>query len=105
MNSVIKDIIKRKVDTEDKYKALESLEKDIEVAKKILSGEMIYCEDCEDHYLARSFFQDTEMKRESVCIYADPINSGGNEYADRDVLYTYKICPKGHKHLVNRKEL
>lgn len=45
------------------------------------------------------------MKRESVCIYADPINSGGNEYADRDVLYTYKICPKGHKHLVNRKEL
>lgn len=105
MNSVIKDIIKRKVNTEDKRRALDSLEKDIEIARKILSGEMIYCEDCDDYFLARSFFQDTETKRESVCIYADPINSGGNEYADKDVLYTYLICPKGHKHLINRKEL
>ena len=105
MNSVIKDIIKRKVNTEDKRKALDSLERDIDIARKILSGEMIYCEDCDDYFLSRSFFQDTEKKRESVCIYVDPINSGGNEYEDKDVLYTYLICPKGHKHLINRKEM
>ena len=105
MNSVIKDILKRKVNIEDKRNALNSLEKDIEIARKILSGEMIYCENCDDYFLACSFFQDTETKRESVCIYSDPINSGGDEYADRDVLYTYLICPKGHKHLIDRKEL
>ena len=105
MNSVIKDILKRKVNIEDKRNALNSLEKDIEIAKKILSGEMIYCENCDDYFLVRSFFQDTETKRESICIYSDPINSSGDEYADRDVLYTYLICPKGHKHLIDRKEL
>ena len=105
MNSVIKDILKRKVNIEDKRNALNSLEKDIEIARKILSGEMIYCENCDDYFLAHSFFQDIETKKESVCTYSDPINSGGNEYADRDVLYTYLICPKGHKHLIDRKEL
>ena len=105
MNSVIKDILKRKVNIEDKHNALNSLEKDIEIAREILSREMIYCEDCDDYFLARSFFQDTETKRESVCTYSDPINSGGNEYADKYVLYTYLICPKGHKHLIDRKEL
>ena len=105
MNSVIKDILKRKINIEDKRNALNLLEKDIEIARKILSGEMIYCENCDDYFLARSFFKDTKIKKESVCIYSDPINSGGNEYADRNVLYTYLICPKGHKHLIDRKEL
>ena len=102
---VFKVIFKRKVNIKDKHNALNSLEKDIEIARKILSEEIIYCENCDDYFLARSFFQDTETKRESVCTYSDPINSGGNEYADRDVLYTYLICPKGHKHLIYRKEL
>ena len=34
MNSVIKDILKRKVNIEDKRNALNSIEKDIEIAKK-----------------------------------------------------------------------
>ena len=50
MNSVIKDILKRKVNIEDKHNALNSLEKDIEIARKILSGEMIYCENCDDYF-------------------------------------------------------
>ena len=72
MNSVIKDILKRKVNIEDKRNALNSIEKDIEIAKKILSGEMIYCENCDDYFLARSFFQDTETKKESICTYSYP---------------------------------
>ena len=97
--------LKQNCDLKIKRMELKAAEKDIKIARKILSREMIYCEDCDDYFLARSFFQDTETKRESVCTYSDPINSGGNEYADKDVLYTYLICPKGHKHLIDRKEL
>lgn len=100
MNSVIKDIIKRKCDIESKKKALLSLKTDIEIAEKILEGEMAYCEDCEDYYLTKSFFITQETTKEQVCIYDDPINSGGNEYEMKNVTRQYKVCPKGHKHLI-----
>lgn len=38
---------------------------------------------------------DTETKNARICIYRDPINSGGNDYADGFVDITYSICPKG----------
>ena len=102
MNNVIKDNIKRKCDAESKKKALLSLKEDIEIAEKILSGEMIYCEDCEDYYFAKSFFTIQERKNEWVCSYYDPINSGGNEYEMQIVINHYRICPKGHKHLIGK---
>ena len=102
MNSVIKDIIKRKCDEESKKKALLSLKEDIKIAEKILEGEMTYCENCEDYYLTKSFFTIQETTNEKVCIYNDPINSGGNEYEMQDVTRLYRVCPKGHKHLINK---
>lgn len=50
------------------------------------------------------FFTDTEDVDERVCVYSDPINSGGDEYETKKVRYTYKICPKGCKHQINREE-
>ena len=100
MNNVIKDIIKRKCDVESKKKALLSLKTDIEIAEKILKGEMAYCEDCEDYYFAKSFFIIQENTNEQVCVYNDPINSGGNEYKMQIITKKYKVCPKGHKHLI-----
>lgn len=102
MNSVIKDIIKRECDTESKKKALLSLKEDIEIAEKILSGKIIYCEDCDDYYFAKSFFTIQETTNEKVCIYDDPINSGGCEYEMQNVTRLYRVCPKGHKHLINK---
>lgn len=47
---------------------------------------------------------DTEIVTERVYIYSDPINSSGDEYEDKRVRYTYKYCPKGCKHKINREE-
>lgn len=104
MNKFIKDIIDRKCTNKEKNKALDLLSDDIEMARGILSGKFKYCPDCDDYYLAKSYLSDTETKDTKICIYEDPINSGGNDYADGYAYITYSICPKGHKHEVNRKE-
>lgn len=105
MNSTIINIIKNKHSSiEAKERALLELEKDIDVAKKILSGEYKYCELCDDYYLSKSFIPLLEEKEEEICTYVDPINSGGNTYKNGIVTYRYLLCPKGHKHLIDRKE-
>lgn len=104
MNKIIKDIINGKSEDKEKYIELNKLSDEIEMARGILSGKFQYCADCDDYYLAKSYLSDTETKNAGICIYRDPINSGGNDYADGFVDITYSICPKGHKHEVNRKE-
>lgn len=104
MNKTIKDIINRKCTDEEKERVLKSLSEDIETAKGILSGKFKYCPDCNDYYLSKSFLSDVDTKSTRICTWQDPINSGGNEYEDGFVDITYTICPKGHKHEVNRKE-
>lgn len=105
MNSFIKNIVidKRKT-IENRKKELEELEKDIELAKSFLSGGYAYCTDCDDFYLTKSFFVESETKEARICIYEDFINSGGNEYVDGYVDILYKVCPKGHKHEIDKKE-
>lgn len=103
MNKFIKDIIDKKCNDIEKKNELDKLSDEIEVAKGILSGKFQYCPDCDDYYLTRSFFADSETKKTKICVWQDPINSGGNEYADGYVDITYSVCPKGHKHEVSRK--
>lgn len=105
MNPVIKDILVRKVSTKDKIEALNSLQKDIDLAKKYLSPEFTYCEYCDDYYLTKSFFTEKEVKEENICVYSDPINSGGNEYRMGKVEYCHHVCPKGHKFLLHKQEV
>lgn len=105
MNTYIKDIVIRKCDPDSKIKALSDLENDIITAKEIIAGKYIYCNDCDDYYLAGSFMEEKEYKDEKVLLYSDPIHSSGDEYTDERVEYTYKICPKGHKYKVIRREL
>lgn len=105
MNSVIEDIIRRDVTTEQKMNALASLEEDIAMAKRILSPEFCYCRECDDYYLTESFLHKEEVKDKKICTYTDPINSGGNEYRDGKMQYHYLICPKGHKHLLHMQEV
>ena len=104
MNKVIRDIVDRKCSKEEKNKALDVLNDEIKMAKGILSGKYQYCSDCDDYYLTKSFLTEHDTKETKICIYCDPINSGGNDYADGFVDITYSICPKGHKHEVNRRE-
>lgn len=103
MHNVVKDILKQKVKIPTKERELQSLKEDIEIAEKILSGEFIYCENCDDYFLSKSFFTEEETKEEEICIYNDPINSSGNEYKNGKVKYIYKICPKGHKHIIYKE--
>lgn len=103
MNDLIKSIVINNNRTiADRNEELDVLAKDIEKAKELLSGKYTYCKDCDDFYLSQSFFNKCETKEIRICIYSDPINSGGDEYADGYSDITYKICPKGHKHEINR---
>ena len=104
MNKIIRDIIDKKCSDKQKKNELDKLSEDIEMALGILSGKFKYCSECDDYYLAKSFLSDIETKNTKICVWEDPINSGGNEYEDGNVDITYSICPKGHKHEVGRKE-
>lgn len=104
MNKIIKDIIGRKYTKEEKVKILDSLSDDIKIAKELLSDKYKYCPECDDYYLSKSYLTEVETKPTQICVYEDPINSGGNDYVDGDAYITYKICPKGHKHEINREE-
>ena len=88
----------------EKLKALEQYEDDIRTAKDIVNGELTYCEECKDYYMNQSFFIEKETAPTRICVYEDPINSGGNVYADGYADVTYRVCPKGHKHVIYRKE-
>lgn len=104
MNPVIQDIVHRKVTNQEKEKALQSLEDDIAFARRILSKEFAYCPNCDDYFLTESFLHKEEVKEEKICTYNDPINSSGNEYKDGKMRYVYSVCPKGHKHLIQKRE-
>ena len=104
MHPIIKKILDKDISTEEKATEIEELKASIEIAEKIFEGEFTYCKKCKDYYYSRSFFEDTEIVVEPVCTYSDPINSGGDEYENRKVRYTYKYCPKGCKHQINREE-
>ena len=105
MDKVIENILISRATNQEKYAQIEKLEKDIEMARKILYGECKYCKECHDYYLYKSFFTEKEIKNEKICTYNDPINSSGNEYKDGQVRYTYLICPKGHRDLQDRQEI
>lgn len=96
-------LMSRAIDSE-KLEALKQYEDDIKIAKDIINGRLIYCTACKDYYLTKSFFSKKETIPTKICIYEDPINSGGNEYVDGYVDILYRICPKGHVYIVSRKE-
>lgn len=104
MNKIVRDIIDNSDSTRDKEKSLDELTHDIKIAKGVLSGKYKHCPDCDEYYLKKSFLTDYETRESKICTYCDPINSGGNDYADGYVDITYELCPKGHKHEINREE-
>lgn len=104
MHSLIKVILDSDIDNKSKAEEISKMEESIQIAKRIFSGELTYCKTCGDYFLSRSFFQDSETVKERICIYSDPINSGGDEYRDGQVKYTYMYCPKGCKHMIKREE-
>ena len=104
MDKIIKDIIISRVTNQEKKEQLNNLLNDINIAKDILSGKLKYCKECDDYYLSKSFLTEHETVPTQICIYEDPINSGGNDYVNGYADITYSICPKGHKHEIDRKE-
>lgn len=104
MIKTIEDILNITNKKERQLEMLEALENEIQIAKDIVNGKYKYCKECKDYYLMESFLTKTETKEEKICIYCDPINSGGNDYADGYVDIVYSICPKGHKHEISRNE-
>lgn len=54
--------------------------------------------------ITKSFFSEKETVPTKICVYEDPINSGGNDYVNGYADILYSVCPKGHKHVVYKKE-
>lgn len=104
MHQFIKDIMHSNKATYLKEEQLNKLIEDIEFARDILKNKYTYCKECDDYYLTQSFFRTTEEKEEKVCVYEDPINSGGNDYELRKMIYTYSVCPKNHKKVITEIE-
>ena len=104
MHPIIKEIFDKNITSDKKAKEIADIKASIEIAERIFSGEFAYCMKCGDYFLSKSFVVDTEVVTERVCTYSDPINSGGDEYENKKVKYTYKYCPKGCKHIINREE-
>ena len=100
----IEDIIISRVRDSTKLEVLKQYDEDIKTAKDIINGKLTYCEECKDYYLTKSFFSEKETIPTKICMYEDPINSGGNDYVDGYADIIYHVCPKGHKHVVDRKE-
>lgn len=100
----IEEVIVARITNTEKLEVLKHYENDIKIARDIINGKLTYCEECNDYYLTQSFFSEKETVPTKICVYEDPINSGGNDYVDGYVDITYRICPKGHKHVIDRKE-
>lgn len=100
----IEDIIISRARDSEKLEALKQYEDDIKTAKDIINGKLTYCDECKDYYLTKSFFSEKEIVPTKICVYEDPINSGGNDYVDGYADILYSVCPKGHKHVIDRKE-
>lgn len=100
----LESIIQSSKTKDEKLAQLDAIILQTEEAKDIINGKMKYCADCKDYYNAKSFFIEQETKHERICIYEDPINSGGNEYVDGEATYTYEVCPKNHRHCIDRIE-
>ena len=91
----IESIILSNAAKEEKLEQLDAIEEQVLEAKKIIEFYK-FCPKCKDYYLTKSFSTKTETKIERVCTYCDPINSGGDEYDDKEITRSYIICPKGH---------
>lgn len=101
---VLKDISDGSMSKKDAQQYIQELKNIAQLAEDIANGNTRYCEKCNDYYLAKSFFTEYESKSERILTYSDPINSGGNEYRDGKMRYTYQVCPKGHRSLIDKHE-
>ena len=103
-NDFIKKLIKSHQQAPNKLKVIEELKHELKLAEEIIKGKYTWCEECDDYYLSKSFLSEVVQEDCAICIYEDPINSGGNEYIDGIAHITYRICPKGHKKEMHRHE-
>ena len=90
----IEDIIISRARNSEKLEVLKQYEDDIKTAKDIINGKLTYCEECKDYYLTKSFFPEKETIPTKICVYEDPINSGGNDYVDGYTDILYSVCLK-----------
>lgn len=77
MYKVIKEILMSDKTHETKRKQIDEIKESINLAERIFTGELSFCKLCQDYYMSKSFYTDTAVEEENVCVFSDPINSGG----------------------------
>lgn len=105
MKPYFEELVKSEKSLLDKLDEIKEIEKDLKLVKDIVCGKYTYCNECNDYYLSKSFLKDVKTKGCKICVYEDPINSGGNDYVKGTLRLTYRICPKGHKTIIEREEI
>lgn len=96
MHKVIKEILMSDETHEAKRKQIDEIKESINLAERIFTGELSFCKICQDYYMSQSFYSQTTVEEENVCVFSDPINSSGDEYEMQKFKYTRCYCPKGH---------
>lgn len=91
---MIDDILNGSHTIEEKEELIRTLSSTL--SKKIKVGYR-YCKKCGNYYREKAWDTCYETNTENICVYEDPINSGGNNYEESVVTRKYSICPMGHK--------
>lgn len=101
---MIKTIMDMDLTCKEKNELLNLLLDDIAEAKRVLNGEYKFCSSCDEYYYEKSFFKEQVKTTEKVP--HKPIFSITGKYKqseiEKDVEITYLICPKGHKHVIEK---
>lgn len=105
MNKEIKKIMISNKTTKQKKNELDLLSEQIKLAKLMLEENFLYCSDCDNFYLAKSFTTETETEDFKICVYKDLMHEDENKYAEGFCHIKYRVCPKGHKHELFRNKL
>ena len=105
MNKEIRKILESDKTKKQKENALNLLSDEIKIAKLILSGDYLYCSECDDYYLTKSYLTETKTEDFQICVYKDLTHEEDNKYAEGFYHIKYRVCPKGHKHELFRNKL
>lgn len=100
LNEIEKIIMSEELTSEEKYAALNHIEKEIEIARNIIDGRLTYCTKCKNWYLTESFLIKKRTQFTFGTLFPkDDLDSPASKSE------TYLVCPKGHEEKIQDKEL
>lgn len=104
MHKMIKTIMDMDLTCKEKNELLNLLLNDISDAKRVLNNGRKFCSACNDYYYEKSFVMEQVKTTEKFTHNSIPSFTSKYKQTEieKDVEITYRVCPKGHKHIVEK---